>query len=60
MFRSSLNNFLTKKNKLSPRHVGKICAQNKILLAIPCHKAIRSDGSLGGFSSRGGIDLKKN
>jgi len=50
---------IAKKYKLSPRHVGKICAQNKILLAIPCHRVIRSDGSIGGFSSRGGISLKK-
>ena len=50
---------IAKKFKLSPRHVGKICAQNKILLSIPCHRVIRSDGSMGGFSSRGGISLKK-
>ena len=50
---------IAKKIKLSPRHVGKICAQNKILLSIPCHRVIRSDGSMGGFSSRGGISLKK-
>ena len=49
---------IAKKYKLSPRHVGKICAQNKIVLAIPCHRVIRSDGSLGGFSSKGGIALK--
>ena len=47
------------KYKLSPRHVGKICSQNKLLLIVPCHRVIRSDGSLGGFSSRGGIKLKK-
>ncbi len=50
---------IAKKYKLSPRHVGKICAQNKIPLAIPCHRVIRSDGSLGGFSARGGVSLKK-
>ena len=50
---------IAKKFKLSPRHVGKICAQNKIPLAIPCHRVIRSDGSLGGFTARGGIKLKK-
>ena len=50
---------IAKKFKISPRHVGKICAQNKILLLIPCHRVIRSDGSLGGFTSRGGIKLKK-
>ena len=50
---------IAKKYKLSPRYVGKICGQNKIPLAIPCHRVIKSDGSLGGFSARGGIVLKK-
>ena len=50
---------IAKRFKLSPRHVGKICSQNKIPLVIPCHRVIRSDGSLGGFSARGGISLKK-
>ena len=50
---------IAKKFKLSPRYVGKICAQNKIPLFIPCHRVIRSDGSMGGFSARGGISLKK-
>ena len=50
---------IAKKFKLSPRHVGKICAQNKIPLFIPCHRVIRSDGSMGGFSARCGISLKK-
>ena len=50
---------IAKKYKLSPRHVGKICSQNKLLLSIPCHRVIRSDGNLGGFSSVGGVKLKK-
>ena len=50
---------IAKKYKLSPRHVGKICSQNKLLLLIPCHRVIKTDGSLGGFSSVGGIKLKK-
>ena len=50
---------IAKKYKISPRQVGKICGQNKLLLVIPCHRVIRSDGSLGGFSSIGGINLKK-
>ena len=50
---------IAKKFKLSPRHVGKICGQNKIVIAIPCHRVVRSDGSMGGFSARGGIVLKK-
>tara|TARA_Y100001970_G_C14241791_1_gene865382 strand:+ start:3688 stop:4134 length:447 start_codon:yes stop_codon:yes gene_type:complete len=50
---------IAKKYKLSPRHVGRICSQNKIVLIIPCHRVIRSDGSLGGFSGIGGVSLKK-
>ena len=50
---------IAKKLKLSPRYVGKICGQNKLLLVIPCHRVIRSDGKLGGFTSIGGVILKK-
>ena len=50
---------IAKKYKLSPRHVGKICSQNKIVLAIPCHRVVRSDGKMGGFSGIGGINLKR-
>tara|TARA_B100000959_G_scaffold283520_1_gene352633 strand:- start:1021 stop:1467 length:447 start_codon:yes stop_codon:yes gene_type:complete len=50
---------IAKKHKLSPRHVGKICGQNRIPLIIPCHRVIRSDGTLGGFSAPGGVYLKK-
>ena len=50
---------IARKYKLSPRHVGKICGQNKLLLSIPCHRVIKSDGSIGGFTSSGGINLKK-
>ena len=48
-----------KKYNLSPRHIGKICGQNKLLLIIPCHRVIKTDGSIGGFSSTGGVNLKK-
>ena len=50
---------IAKKYKLSPRHVGRICSQNKIVLIIPCHRVIKTDGSIGGFSSTGGVNLKK-
>ena len=43
----------------SPRYVGNVCGQNNHLLIIPCHRVIRSDGSLGGFSGLGGVKLKK-
>jgi len=51
---------IAKKYKLSPRHVGKICGQNKLVLLIPCHRVVRTDGNLGGFTSVGGIKLKRN
>ncbi len=43
----------------SPRYVGNVCGQNNHLLIIPCHRVVRSDGGLGGFSGLGGIKLKK-
>ena len=43
----------------SPRYVGNVCGQNNHLLIIPCHRVVRSDGSLGGFSGSGVIKLKK-
>ena len=45
--------------KTSPRYVGNVCGQNKHLLVVPCHRVIRTDGSLGGFSGSGGLSLKK-
>ena len=45
--------------KTSPRYVGNVCGQNKHLLLIPCHRVIRTNGTLGGFSSFGGLVLKK-
>jgi methylated-DNA-[protein]-cysteine S-methyltransferase len=50
---------ISKQTKIHPRLVGKICGENSLPLYIPCHRIIRSDGSLGGYSARGGISLKK-
>lgn len=50
---------IAKKLNTSPRYVGNVCGQNNHLLIIPCHRVIRSDGALGGFSGLGGINLKK-
>ena len=50
---------IAKAVKTSPRYVGNVCGQNKHILIVPCHRVIRTDGSLGGFSSRGGLSLKK-
>ena len=50
---------IAKKLKTSPRYVGNVCGQNKHLLVVPCHRVVRGDGQLGGFSGLGGIKLKK-
>lgn len=41
------------------RAVGNALAKNPLPLIIPCHRVVRSDGKLGGFSAPGGISLKK-
>lgn len=41
------------------RAVGNALSKNRIPLIIPCHRVIASNGSLGGFSAPGGINLKK-
>ena len=49
---------IAKNLNTSARYVGNVCGQNKHLLVIPCHRVVRADGSLGGFSGLGGIKLK--
>jgi len=41
------------------RAVGNALAKNPLPLIIPCHRVVRSDGKIGGFSAQGGIRLKK-
>ncbi len=41
------------------RAVAGAVARNPIALVIPCHRIIRSDGSLGGFSGPGGVRAKR-
>ena len=40
------------------RAVGSAVARNPIPLFVPCHRVIRTDGSLGGFTAEGGLPLK--
>jgi methylated-DNA-[protein]-cysteine S-methyltransferase len=39
------------------RAVGSACATNPLPIVIPCHRVVRSDGSLGGYL--GGLDAKR-
>ena len=41
------------------RATGTALAKNPLPLIIPCHRIVRSDGKIGGFSAPGGISLKK-
>lgn len=42
----------------SQRAVGRACATNPVSLIIPCHRAVREDGHLGGY--RWGLDRKES
>ena len=44
----------------SSRAVANACAQNPYPIEIPCHRVIRSDGGLGGYSGLGGVTKKKH
>jgi methylated-DNA-[protein]-cysteine S-methyltransferase len=41
------------------RAAGSVLAANPLPLIIPCHRVVRSDGRIGGFSAAGGVSLKK-
>ena len=44
---------------LAARAVANAIAKNPYSPQIPCHRVIRSDGSLGGYSGKGGVKTKK-
>tara|TARA_B100000963_G_scaffold211672_1_gene184440 strand:+ start:494 stop:772 length:279 start_codon:yes stop_codon:yes gene_type:complete len=41
------------------RAVANACAKNSLLEIIPCHRVIRSDGKMGGYMGKKGIERKK-
>ncbi len=44
-------------NAGAARAVGTVLATNPFPIIIPCHRAVRSDGALGGY--QGGVDMKR-
>ena len=47
------------KNPKAVRAVANAIGKNPYAPKIPCHRVIRSDGSLGGYSGKGGINTKR-
>ena len=46
-------------NPKAARAVANACGKNPYPIKIPCHRVIRSDGGLGGYSGPGGVKTKK-
>lgn len=44
-------------NPKAVRAVGSACATNPLPVVVPCHRVVRSDGTLGGYL--GGVDAKR-
>lgn len=44
-------------NPKAVRAVGTACATNPLPIVVPCHRVLRSDGTLGGYA--GGIEAKR-
>tara|TARA_A200000159_G_scaffold158812_1_gene176579 strand:- start:701 stop:994 length:294 start_codon:yes stop_codon:yes gene_type:complete len=42
----------------SARAVANACGKNPYPIDIPCHRVIRSDGNIGGYSGDGGVKKK--
>ena len=47
------------KRPKSARAVANACGKNPYAPKIPCHRVIRSDGGLGGYSGKGGTRKKQ-
>ena len=47
------------KSPKSARAVANACGKNPYAPKIPCHRVIRTDGGLGGYSAKGGVRTKK-
>lgn len=50
-------NWIAKRLNTSPRAVGQALKRNPLPIIIPCHRVIKSDGTLGGYNL--GIETKK-
>jgi methylated-DNA-[protein]-cysteine S-methyltransferase len=44
-------------NPKAVRAVGTACATNPLPVVVPCHRVVRSDGTMGGYL--GGVEAKR-
>ena len=45
--------------RILARAVANACGQNPYPPIVPCHRVVRSDGGLGGYSGVGGVETKR-
>ena len=50
---------IARKLKTSPRAVGGALGRNNLMMSVPCHRVVGSDGKLTGFTSVGGVNTKR-
>ena len=53
---SELANAVGLKN--GQRTIGMIMKKNPYPVIVPCHRVVKSDGTIGGYSPTGGVDKK--
>ncbi len=50
---------IAEKLKTSPRAIGQALKKNPYPIKIPCHRVIKSDGSLGGYKGKMNSKIKR-
>ncbi len=51
---------IARKLRTSPRAVGGALGKNNLMMTVPCHRVVGSDGKLTGFTSVGGLSTKRD
>ena len=50
---------IARKLRTSPRAVGGALGKNNLMMSVPCHRVVGTDGKLTGFTSIGGVNTKR-
>ena len=51
---------IARKLRTSPRAVGGALGKNNLMMTVPCHRVVGTDGKLTGFTSVGVLRTKRN